>query len=33
MDRQKWKTVDVSYLAVEEIARQVLHLRWPKRRR
>lgn len=33
MDKQKWKTVDVSYLAVEEIARQVTHLRWPKRRR
>jgi regulator of PEP synthase PpsR (kinase-PPPase family) len=31
MDKQKWKTVDVSYLAVEEIARQVLHLRWSKR--
>jgi len=29
MDRQKWNTIDVSYLAVEEIARQVLHLRWP----
>lgn len=33
MDRQGWKTVDVSYLAVEEIARQALHLRWPKRNR
>ncbi|MBN2242225.1 MAG: kinase/pyrophosphorylase [Acidobacteria bacterium] len=33
MDRQRWKTVDVSYLAVEEIARQVLHLRWPAGRR
>jgi regulator of PEP synthase PpsR (kinase-PPPase family) len=33
MDKQKWNTVDVSYLAVEEIARQVLHLRWPKGRR
>jgi regulator of PEP synthase PpsR (kinase-PPPase family) len=33
MDSQKWNTMDVSYLAVEEIARQVLHLRWPKRRR
>jgi len=32
MDKQKWNTVDISYLAVEEIARQVLHLRWPKRR-
>ncbi len=32
MDKQKWKTVDVSYLAVEEIARQVLYLRWPKRK-
>ena len=32
MDRQKWNTVDVSYLAVEETARQVLHLRWPKGR-
>ena len=30
MDKQKWNTIDVSYLAVEEIARQVLHLRWPK---
>jgi len=30
MDRQKWNTVDVSYLAVEEIARQILHLRWPQ---
>lgn len=33
MDKRKWNTVDVSYLAVEEIARQVLHLRWPMRRR
>jgi regulator of PEP synthase PpsR (kinase-PPPase family) len=33
MDRHGWNTVDVSYLAVEEIARQVLHLRGPKRRR
>jgi regulator of PEP synthase PpsR (kinase-PPPase family) len=33
MDARKWNTVDVSYLAIEEIARQVLHLRWPKRRR
>lgn len=32
MDKQKWNTVDVSYLAVEEIARQVMYLRWPKRR-
>jgi regulator of PEP synthase PpsR (kinase-PPPase family) len=32
MERQKWNTVDVSYLAVEETARQVLHLRWPKGR-
>ena len=32
MDKAKWKTVDVSYLAVEEIARQVLHLRRPKRK-
>ena len=32
MDKHEWNTVDVSYLAVEEIARQVLHLRWPKRR-
>ncbi len=32
MDKQKWNTVDVSYLAVEEIARQVLSLRWPNRR-
>ncbi len=33
MDRQRWKTIDVSYLAVEEISRQVLYLRWPKRGR
>ena len=33
MDSRKWNTIDVSYLAIEEIARQVLHLRWPKRRR
>ena len=33
MDKHRWNTIDVSYLAVEEIARQVLHLRWPKRRR
>ena len=32
MDKQKWETIDVSYLAVEEIARQVLHLRWPNPR-
>lgn len=33
MDKRGWNTFDVSYLAVEEIARQVLHLRWPKGRR
>jgi regulator of PEP synthase PpsR (kinase-PPPase family) len=32
MDKHRWKTLDVSYLAVEEIARQVLNLRWPRRR-
>jgi [pyruvate, water dikinase]-phosphate phosphotransferase / [pyruvate, water dikinase] kinase len=32
MDRRKWNTIDVSYLAVEEIARQVQYLRWPDRK-
>jgi regulator of PEP synthase PpsR (kinase-PPPase family) len=33
MDKRGWNTIDVSYLAIEEIARQVLHLRWSKSRR
>ncbi len=33
MDRQKWNTIDVSYLAVEEIASEIMNLRWPKGRR
>lgn len=33
MDRQKWSTIDVSYLAIEEIAREILYLRWPKGKR
>ena len=31
MDKQKWNTIDVSYLAVEEIAREVISLRWPQK--
>jgi regulator of PEP synthase PpsR (kinase-PPPase family) len=32
MEKQKWSSIDVSYLAVEEIAREVLHICKPRRR-
>jgi regulator of PEP synthase PpsR (kinase-PPPase family) len=32
MDRQRWNTIDVSYLAVEEIACEIVDLRWPRGR-
>jgi hypothetical protein len=33
MERQRWRSLDVSYLAIEEIAREVLLLCRPRRRR
>ena len=32
MDRRRWRSIDVSYLAIEEIAREVMSLRGFKRR-
>jgi regulator of PEP synthase PpsR (kinase-PPPase family) len=33
MEKQKWNTIDVSYLAIEEIAREIMYLCNPRSRR
>jgi regulator of PEP synthase PpsR (kinase-PPPase family) len=32
MEKRRWHTIDVSYLAIEEIAREIMNLRWPTRK-